>query len=275
MFNNLVESGSHRRDLARKGRFMLGTLALYGVLLAASGVASVVAYDARLERQTLELNIMVAPVPVAEAPRPREDEPAPPRASDNARDNAVPERADAIARLSESTDPPDTISTRPNPLKELPDTGRYIIGTRDFDPTGGGSPAGPRAGSGAGGVTRERAATPIRVNTADDPLPPTPTPKPTPQIVRMTSQVISGKVLSKPVPPYPAIAKATHTQGPVNVEILIDERGHVISARAVSGPAMLRQAAEQAARQARFTPTILGTLPVKVSGVITYNFVLN
>jgi hypothetical protein len=32
MFNNLVESGSHRRDLARKGRFMLGTLALYGVL---------------------------------------------------------------------------------------------------------------------------------------------------------------------------------------------------------------------------------------------------
>src|SRR5918998_3740625 len=61
MFNNLVESGSHRRDLARKGRFMLGTLALYGVLLAASGVASVLAYDARLERQTLELHSMVAP----------------------------------------------------------------------------------------------------------------------------------------------------------------------------------------------------------------------
>ena len=28
MFNNLIESGSHRRDLARRGRFMLGTLAL-------------------------------------------------------------------------------------------------------------------------------------------------------------------------------------------------------------------------------------------------------
>jgi protein TonB len=87
--------------------------------------------------------------------------------------------------------------------------------------------------------------------------------------------VITSKVLSKPVPPYPRIAVLSRTQGPVNVEILIDESGHVVSARAVDGPAMLRAAAEQAARQARFTPTTLGGRPVKVSGVITYNFVLN
>ncbi|WP_352431480.1 energy transducer TonB [Pyrinomonas sp.] len=49
--------------------------------------------------------------------------------------------------------------------------------------------------------------------------------------------------------------------------------GRVISARAVSGPTLLHEAAVAAARQARFTPTLLSGQPVKVSGVITYNFV--
>jgi len=58
------------------------------------------------------------------------------------------------------------------------------------------------------------------------------------------------------------------------VEILIDEQGRVISAQATSGHPLLREAARQAALQARFTPTQLNGQPVKVSGVITYNFVL-
>jgi len=41
----------------------------------------------------------------------------------------------------------------------------------------------------------------------------------------------------------------------------------------VSGHPLLRGAAEQAARGARFSPTLLSGQPVKVSGVITYNFV--
>ena len=70
------------------------------------------------------------------------------------------------------------------------------------------------------------------------------------------------------------MAKQTRTQGPVNVQILIDEEGKVISAHAVSGNAMLVHAAEDAARRARFTPTKLNDQAVKVQGVITYNFVL-
>jgi protein TonB len=58
------------------------------------------------------------------------------------------------------------------------------------------------------------------------------------------------------------------------VQIIVDEEGYVISARAVSGHPLLQQAAVFAARQARFTPTLLEGRPVKVSGVITYNFVL-
>jgi protein TonB len=56
---------------------------------------------------------------------------------------------------------------------------------------------------------------------------------------------------------------------------LIDEQGHVVSAKAASGPPLLLSAAVQAAYKATFTPTLLSGRPVKVTGVITYNFVLN
>jgi TonB family protein len=86
--------------------------------------------------------------------------------------------------------------------------------------------------------------------------------------------VLNGKAVAKPQPVYPPIAKAARAQGTVVVQILVDEEGYVIAATAVSGHPLLQQAAVAAARQARFTPTLLEGRPVKVSGVITYNFVL-
>jgi protein TonB len=62
--------------------------------------------------------------------------------------------------------------------------------------------------------------------------------------------------------------------GTVTVKILVDERGNVISAKALSGPPLLRQAAEEAALRAKFSPTRLAGQPVKVSGTITFNFTL-
>jgi protein TonB len=59
----------------------------------------------------------------------------------------------------------------------------------------------------------------------------------------------------------------------VTVQVMIDESGNVVSARAVSGHPLLQQSAASAARQARFTPTTLGGRPVKVTGVLIYNFV--
>jgi TonB family protein len=86
--------------------------------------------------------------------------------------------------------------------------------------------------------------------------------------------VLNGKAVSKPAPAYPAIAKAAGAEGTVTVQILVDEEGNVISASAVSGHPLLQAAAVAAARQARFSPTRLSGQPVKVSGVVTYNFVL-
>lgn len=85
--------------------------------------------------------------------------------------------------------------------------------------------------------------------------------------------VLNGKAISLPKPAYPAIAKAAHVSGTVNVQVTVDENGNVISARAVSGHPLLRASAESAARQAKFSPTKLSGQQVKVTGVIVYNFV--
>jgi protein TonB len=85
--------------------------------------------------------------------------------------------------------------------------------------------------------------------------------------------VLNGKAISLPKPAYPPAARAVGAYGSVQVQVLIDETGRVVTATAMSGHPLLQQAAAAAARQARFSPTLLGGQPVKVSGIITYNFV--
>src|ERR1044072_7931334 len=66
MFNNLIESSSHTKEYKRRGSFLLFTGATYIVLFVIAGVASIYAYDAHLEQQTTELEVLswVAPTPV-------------------------------------------------------------------------------------------------------------------------------------------------------------------------------------------------------------------
>jgi len=85
--------------------------------------------------------------------------------------------------------------------------------------------------------------------------------------------VINGKALSLPKPRYPDEARTARVAGRVTVRLIIDERGKVIHACAVEGPALLMRASEVAAYKAVFTPTKLSGQPVKVSGIVTYSFV--
>lgn len=85
--------------------------------------------------------------------------------------------------------------------------------------------------------------------------------------------VINGSAVSLPKPEYPPAAKAVKAGGAVEVTVTIDEEGNVVSATANSGHPLLQQAAVQAARQAKFQPTLLSGQPVKVTGRIVYNFV--
>lgn len=84
--------------------------------------------------------------------------------------------------------------------------------------------------------------------------------------------VLNGKALSLPRPSYPSIARAAQASGTVQVWVSIDETGKVVSASAVSGHPLLRAAAVQAANLARFSPTTLEGRPVRVTGIISYNF---
>jgi TonB family protein len=84
--------------------------------------------------------------------------------------------------------------------------------------------------------------------------------------------VVNGKATNLVKPPYPPAARAVRASGAVNVQVTIDEKGDVVAASAVSGHPLLRAAAVQAARASKFTPTLLSGKPVKVTGVVVYNF---
>ena len=98
--------------------------------------------------------------------------------------------------------------------------------------------------------------------------------RPRPLLKPVSGGVLNGMAVSLPAPSYPEVARRMRSEGVVQVEVIVDENGKVISVHVTSGPAMLRDAAVQAAYRARFSPTKLSGQPVKVSGVINYNFVL-
>ncbi len=85
--------------------------------------------------------------------------------------------------------------------------------------------------------------------------------------------VLNGKATSLPSPKYPPAARAVNASGVVSVLIKIDEAGNVLEAQAVSGHPLLRAAAVNAAREAKFNSTLRDGQPVQVSGILVYNFV--
>jgi TonB family protein len=88
----------------------------------------------------------------------------------------------------------------------------------------------------------------------------------------MPGDTLEARLVSKPEPTYPPVAKAARAEGNVTVQVLVDEEGKVISASATSGHPLLRASAVAAARQARFDPTLVAGKPVRVSGTLTYEF---
>jgi len=267
MFNNLIESQSHRKEFRRRGRFLAVTTAVYTLLFLAAGIGSIYAYDARLEAQNDNLILLnwVPPVTAKPADRPQETQPAQRSPKPIARvDPSVTEseRTVAVANTNDPRRVPDNVGTKAPDVP--PVSGDFHIGTHNVDP--------PSSGTTGGCATCTGNNTGVIV--PPDETQPTPVKPPVPTTRTVTSIVLVSKVVSMPKPLYPMIAKNAGAQGPVNVQILVDEQGKVISAHAVNGHPLLIGAASQAALQARFTPTVLNGTPVKIQGVITYNFVL-
>lgn len=266
MFNNLIESSSHTREFKRRGSFFLFTTATYILLFVIGGVASIYAYDARLEDQNIEVITMLSPMePVSPTTTPRPNATTP---RGNAGRQNIAVREVRMAPVDNPRLTPDLVSAVPNKSLPIPPSGFYKIGDHDSDPIGPGG--NERPGSGGSGRDAGGGGSPvIEIGT---PPPPVVIERSVPKVI--SKGVINGEALSLPKPGYPPIAKQLRIQGMVSVQILIDETGKVISAKVVSGNPSLATAARQAAFEARFSPTRLSNQPVKVSGVITYNFVL-
>lgn len=259
MFDNLVESSSHKDDITRKGSFIGVTAVIYGVLILAFFVGGIFWYDAKLGEMELELTTLVAPVPVPQQQKEPEQkqEAKPQKVEQN-----VDVRKELIADVTRTELVPKEVSAKASDVPPVRRGVTTVVGAADSNAQVA-MPSGP----GAGTVV----SAPAKVNIADEPPPPEA--KPTPPRAPISGGVLNGKAISLPKPAYPPIARAAHASGTVVVQVLIDENGTVVSAKAVSGHPLLQAVAVGAARQARFSPTKLSGQPVKVTGVIQYNFV--
>ena len=256
MFENLVESGSHKQDLSRKGSFLLGTILVYAVLGITFLALSIWFTVAQLNTADLELTTLVAPVPIPQ----QQNEPQKQEAEKPTKtETNVDVRKELIADVTRTELVPKEISAKASDIPPVRRGVTTVIGSADSNAT---APVAPGAGTGV--VTA-----PTKVNIADEPPPPPPAPPRAP----ISGGVLNGKAISLPKPAYPPIARSAHASGTVVVQVTIDENGNVISAHAVSGHPLLQAVSVAAARGARFSPTKLSGQPVKVTGVITYNFV--
>jgi protein TonB len=256
MFDNLVESGSHSADVRRKGSFLLVTLAVYGVLIVAGLVAGILMAPAYIDQQTLELTALIAPVPVPQ--QVKKDEPKPEKVEIN---KNVDVRKELIAAVDRPDLVPKEIGKKASDIPPVRNNVVTMVGSGNSNAV---APIAP--GNGTGSII----SGPAKVEIKDEPPPPPP--KPTPH-APVSGGVLNGKAIHLVQPPYPPIARSAHASGQVVVQVLIDENGNVVAAHATSGHPLLQAAAVNAARSSKFTPTKLSGQPVKVNGVIIYNFV--
>ncbi len=254
MFDNLVESGSHKQDVTRKGSFILITMAVYLVIIVAGGIAGIMLASANIDQQTLELTALIAPVPVPQAQQKEAPKPEKVVIEKN-----VDVRRELIATVDRADLVPKTISAK---ASDVPPVRKGVVTMVGSSDTNAAQPMAPGAGTG------QIISGPAKVEIQDEPPPP---PKPTPH-APISGGVLNGKAVHLVQPPYPPIARSAHASGQVVVQVLIDENGNVVAAHATSGHPLLQAAAVNAARSSKFTPTKLSGQPVKVNGVIIYNF---
>ncbi len=255
MFDKLVEST--RQKSTGRSKFFLVTSLIYGAALTTLLVLTIMWFDP-VPAEAFNSAIMLAPPPVPQAPP--QNLPKPVVVAKPAPDFATPAIPDHIA---------DAKTVTPKPK---------VVTAQIYDVGVAGGKYSPNAGLGL--------IANLNTDNSEPPPPPMvkptpkvePTPAPTPEIpklLNLSTGVITGKAISRIQPPYPQMAKAIRAQGTVQVQITISEAGRVLDASVLSGHPTLRDAARQAALQWVFTPTALSGKPVKVMGVISFNFTLN
>lgn len=276
MLDQLVESKDNGQENVRK----VGILAVILFIMIAAVFGGILwdlgklfkAYLSEGMGGDLELTALVAPVPV------QAEEPPPPEIKQEEKPTKVEQNVDVrkeyILDTSQNTKIPDKIETNNVEVKTVRPNIKTVIGNTDSNTDRPTTNPNERVVTETKGVGETDNTKPPAVEEDDAPVITKPTPQPTPKPVPKTVSggVVNSKATNLVKPSYPQAARAVGAKGAVNVQVTIGENGSVISASAVSGHPLLRPAAEAAARQSKFSPTLLSGQPVKVTGVIVYNF---
>ena len=246
------------------------------MILLSAMVWSLFAKDFAMGNDEISLSALLTPIPVAEnVPPPEPEKPKQQNEPQNAKPQIIVRRTN-MARIDEVQRVPDKVSVVPNTTKARPNE-PFEVRPNAVETNASFSGDNGRGNTKVGeiGFRKPDNQPTVVENTKPDIPKPPPIKKAEekPKVSTITTGgVLNGKATSLPKPPYPPTAKAVGASGAVNVQITIDEQGNVISAKAISGHPLLRQAAEHAARNARFSPTYLSKVAVKVNGLIVYNF---
>lgn len=269
MLDQLVESKNNSAENTRRSEFLLGVFIIAVTALISAWTYSLFAKDYGMGSGDLDISSLVAPVALPEEAPPPPPEVKQEKVQKNNSDEIVVK--EMYADINRVIDLKDTSKGEKQVYSvENLDKSRLKKGDAVSMPENASRKTGDGDGNGlsTGGTTK--------TNDDDDfdkvevKKTPPPTPKPVPKVI--SGGVVNGKATNLVKPPYPAAARAVRASGAVNVQVTIDESGNVISASAVSGHPLLRAAAVQAARSSKFSPTLLSGQPVKVTGVIVYNF---
>lgn len=288
MLDQLVESKNHgKENRVRHGLFALSALMMMTLLLGGM-VWSIFAKEFNIAGDALELSTLVTPVPLdaneplPEPPAPKQEKAEQPKAD---KEMVIKRQTNTLQIDETPVKAPEKVSVTKNTQKARPNTA-FVVDENASETESVGSTSGTlNRGAGSGtntegtgfsnAVNNSKPAETEVAETKTTPPPPPPVkkeiPKPKPPTM-ISKGVVNGQAVSLPKPVYPPPARAIGAKGAVNVQITIDENGNVISANAVSGHPLLRSVAEQAAQNAKFRPTLLSGEPVKVKGMIVYNF---
>ena len=234
------------------------------LLLGTSAVIGGFVYNTHLDKQYQALT-MTAPALAA---------PAPPTAVEPEESQPAQEIEPITVVVSPGQPDPSPQHTSPEPQAiraEQPAATRPAIETPTIKAQPPPTPPRASASPDNRAVTDNRIPLGVPV---DVPIGPTHPAEPPPKPVRQSPGVVMGGALKKVDPVYPSPARDARQTGVVAVEVTISEKGDVTSARALSGPNLLRNAALTAARGWKFRASTLGGVPVTTTTTIVFNFKL-
>ena len=249
MFKDLIESSSRGGSRDKRSLFVSG--AVHAILVLVLIIVPLVHYD------TLPAPISYVGLPPASPPPSPPPLPAAPLPNVKVRKVAEV----AVSSLMEPATIPIGI---PELRDDIPDIS--TIATSRYGLPGG------IPGGDVGAIGDYQPSAVLEYIPAVAPPPP---PAAAKKPIRVASTLQTSKLIRRITPDYPPLAKQARVEGMVMLQVLVDETGNISEINIIRGHPLLVQAAVDAVKEWKYSPTLLNDEPVAVIATVTVNFVLN